>query len=277
MSSFDDDTGVRDTDEELLRGTAVNADLALTALVAMLRESAEAPGPRPTDALATLLRTGRVPGAVPAPVPIPLAASTAVPLAARLRRLASRAAGLGLAAKIALSAGVAVASVGTAAAIGGVPVAVQERATDTLGHIVAVFAPGSQRDTDNTSPAGPTQSPSGAADVPGPWGSASDRRTQHASPTDLPTGAELRGEVRKELPEPAESNRAAPAPGPGSASSRDATAPEPSSAEAQRTHAADRATDPGAGASNGNGPTDPQETATATPMPPEPDRSARRG
>ena len=134
MSSFDDDTGVRDTDEELLRGTAVNADLALTALVAMLRESVEAPGPRPTDALATLLRTGRVPPAVRAPAPIPLAASTAVPLAARLRRLASRAAGLGLAAKIALSAGVAVASVGTAAAIGGVPVAVQERATDTLGH-----------------------------------------------------------------------------------------------------------------------------------------------
>ena len=276
MSPFDDDTGVRDMDEELLRGMAVTADPALTALVAMLRESAEAPGPRPTDALATALRTGRVPGAVPAPAPIPVAASTAVPIAARLRRLASRAAALGLAAKIALTAGVAVASVGTAAAIVGVPAAVQERATETLGHIVAVFAPGSQRDADY-GPAGPSQSPSGAAVVPGASGSASDRPTQHASPTDVPSIAELRGEVRKELPEPAESNRAAPAGGPGSASSSHTTAPEPSSAAAQGTHAADRATDPRTGASNGDGPADPQATAPATPTPPEHTRPAGRG
>ena len=273
MSPFDDDTGMSAwSDEELLRGTAVNADPAMTALVAMLRESAEAPGPRPTDALATLLRTGRALGAVHAPAPIPVVASTAVPLAARLRRLASRAAALGLAAKIALTAGVAVASVGTAAAIGGVPAAVQERATETLGHIVAVFAPGSQRDSDN-GPAGPTQSPSGASVVPAASGSASDRPTQHASPTDLPSVAELRGDVRKELPEPAESNRAAPAGDPGSASSSDATAPDPSSAEAQ----GERATDPRTGASNGNGPADPQATAPAPPTPPEPTRAAGRG
>ncbi|HEX5332774.1 MAG TPA: hypothetical protein VFW79_09025 [Cellulomonas sp.] len=268
---------MRARDEELLRGTAVNADPALTALVAMLRESAEAPGPRPTDALATMLRTGRAPGAV---TPRPVAASTAVPLAVRVRRLTSRAAALGLAAKIALTAGVAVASVGTAAAVGGLPAGVQERASETLGHIVAVLAPGHQRDTDDGTPAAPTQSPNGAAALPGAAGSASQRPTQHASPADLAASAEARGEARKELPDAATSNRAVPAPGPGSADSGDSTAPGPSSAEAQDAHAADRAAGPSTGASNGTEATDQEATASATPTPtptPEQTRSAGRG
>ncbi|PVU82832.1 hypothetical protein DDP54_07235 [Cellulomonas sp. WB94] len=276
MSHFDDDMGVRDSDEELLRGRAINADPALTAFVAMLRESAEVPGPRPTDALATLLRTGRAPGAVSAPAPIPVAAWTAVPFAVRVRRLTSRVAALGLAAKIALTAGVAVASVGTAAAVGAVPDAVQERATQTLGHIVAVFAPGSQRDSDDSSTAGTSQSPNGGAVLPGASGSASDRPTQTASPTDLPTGAELRGEGRQPLPEPAVSNRAVPAYGPGSAAPGDTTAPGPSSAEAQGAHATDRAAAPGTDASNGSGQVDPGTTSTPTPTP-EPTHSAGRG
>lgn len=276
MSLFDDDKIMRAGDEELLRGTAVNADPALTALVAMLRESAEAPGPQPTDALATLLRTGRAPGTV---APRPVAASTAVPLAVRVRRLTSRAAALGLAAKIALTAGVAVASVGTAAAVGALPAGVQERASETLGHIVAVLAPGHQRDTDGA-PAAPTPSPSGVAALPGAAGSASQRPTQHASPTGLPTPADTRDEASKELPEPATSNRAVPAQGSGSADSRDSTAAGPSSAQAQDAHAADRAADPSPNATSGNDSSGREATASATPTPaptPEQTRSAGRG
>ncbi|CAN5355493.1 hypothetical protein BH11ACT1_BH11ACT1_02000 [soil metagenome] len=275
MSPFDDDRIMRAGDEELLRGTAVNAEPALTALVAMLRESAEAPGPRPTDALATLLRTGRAPGAV---APRPFAASKAVPLAVRLRRLMSRAAALGLAAKIALTAGVAVASVGTAAAVGGLPSGVQERASETLGHIVAVFAPGHQHDTDDGASTTPT--PNGAAALPGTAGSDSQRPTQDASPTDLPTSAEARGEARKGLPDAATSNRAAPEQGPGAAGSASSTAPGPSSAQAQDAHSADRAVDPSPGTSNGNEATGRETTAAATPTPtptPEQTRSAGRG
>jgi hypothetical protein len=275
VSPADDDTSMSAwSDEELLRGTAVNADPALTAFVAMLRESAEASGPRPTDALATVLRTGRVPGAVTARAPIPVAASTAVPLAVRVRRLTSRAAALGLAAKIALTAGVAVASVGTAAAVGGVPAGVQERATETLGHIVAVFAPGSRGDSDDGSLATPSQSPTGAA-AAGASGTASHRPTQQASPTALPTSAEPRSEARKELPGPATSNPVAPADRSGSSDSGDATVPGPSSAAAQDAHATDRPTEPSSGASNGSsGTSDGEPTPAATT---EPTHDASRG
>lgn len=271
MSPVDDDTSMRDwSDEELLRGAAVNADPALTALVAMLRESAETPGPRPTDALATVLRTGRAPRAVTARAPIPVAASTAVPLAARVRRLTSRAAALGLAAKIALTAGVAVASVGTAAAVGGVPAGVQERAAETLGHIVAVFRPG--HDADKVSPAAPGQSPSAAAVLPG----ASLRPTQHPSPTDLPTSA---GSGR-ELPDPATSNRADAA---GTAGSGEATAPGSSSTAANDAPATDRATGPHFGGSGSDAwRPSPAPTVAPTPAPTptpsaEPTRAANRG
>jgi hypothetical protein len=279
VSPVDDDTSMSAwSDEELLRGTAVNADPALTAFVAMLRESAEASGPRPTDALATVLRTGRVPGAVTARAPIPVAASTAVPLAVRVRRLTSRAAALGLAAKIALTAGVAVASVGTAAAVGGVPAGVQERATETLGHIVAVFAPGSRGDSDDGSLATPSQSPTGAA--AGASGTASHRPTQQASPTALPTSAEPRSEARKELPGPATSNPVAPADRSGSSDSGDATVPGPSSAAAQDAHATDRPTEPSSGASNGSSGTSDREPTPAAPTPApttEPTHDASRG
>jgi hypothetical protein len=284
MSPFDDDEDMRArSDEELLRGAAVDADPGLTALIAMLRESAEAPGPRPTDALATVLRTGRVPGAVTARAPIPVAASTAVPLAARFRRLASRAAALGLAAKIALTAGVAVASVGTAAAVGAVPAGVQERAAATLGHIVAVFTPGSHRDPDDGSGATPRPSPSGAAAIPDGSGTASHRPTPHASPTDLPTSAEPGGESRGGLPDPATSNRDLPADRRDSSGSGDATAPGQSSAAAQDAHATDRAPEPSSSPSNGgNGSSDRTPTAAATPEPtptptPEPTRAGNRG
>ena len=267
MSPVDDDTSMSAwSDEELLRGTAVNADPALQAFVAILRESAEVPGPRPTDALATVLRTGRVPRAAAAPAPIPVAASTAVPLAARLRRLTSRAAALGLAAKIALTAGVAVASVGTVAAVGGVPAGVQERAAETLGHIVAVFRPG--HDAGQGSPAAPGQSPSGAAAVPG----ASLRPTQHPSPTDLPTSA---GSGR-ELPDPATSNRADAA---GTAGSGEATAPGSSSTAAKDAPASDSATGPHLAGSGSTAwrPT-PAPTAAPTPAPTvAPTRAANRG
>jgi hypothetical protein len=269
VSPADDDTSMRAwSDEELLRGTAVNADPALTAFVAMLRESAEVPGPRPTDALATLLRTGRVPRAVTERAPIPVAASTAVPLAARVRRLASRAAALGLAAKIALTAGVAVASVGTVAAVGGVPAGVQERAAETLGHIVAVFTPGSHSDPDEVSPSAPGQSPSDAAAVPG----ASHRPTQRPSPTGLPTSTD----PGRELPDPATSNHADAA---GTAGSREATDPGSSSAAAQDTSATDRATEPNRSASGSNdGKPEPAPTAEPTPAPTaEPPHAANRG
>ena len=269
MSPFDDDVSMGAwSDEELLRGTAADPDPALTALVAMLRESAEAPGPRPTDALATLLRTGCAPGPVTPHAPIPVAASTAVPLATRLRRLTSRAAALGLAAKIALTAGVAVASVGTAAAIEGVPAGVQERAATTLGHIVAVFTPGAHGDPDEGAPATPTQSPNGAAAVPGASGTASHRPTQHALPTDLPTSAESGGESRGEFPDPATSKRADRADHVGSSGSGDAAAPGPSSAAAQDAHATDHATEPTRGASDSKTRRpDPASTTAATPEP----------
>jgi hypothetical protein len=265
VNPFDDDVSMRArSDEELLRGTAVNADPALTALVAMLRDSAEVPGPRPTDALATLLSTGRAPGALAAGAPIPVAASNTVPLGTRLRRLTSRAAALGLAAKIALTAGVAVASVGTVAAIDGVPADVQERAAATLDRIVEVFVPGSPADPDQGSPATPGQSPGDDAVVPGASGAASHRPTQHASPTDLPTS----DESGKELPEPATSNRADRADRVGSSGSEDAAAPGPSSAAAQDAHATDQATDPNRDASDSStGRSDPASTAAATPTP----------
>jgi hypothetical protein len=183
--SDDDQSMSARSDEELLRGLAADADPALTALVAMLRASADDPAPRPTDALATLLRTGRAPDPVAAAIPT----TVPVPLGTRLRRLTSRVAALGLAAKIALTAGVAVASVGAAATLHVGPDVVQRGAAATLGHLVQVFTPGSHAapDPGHHVPAEPAAGTGDDGAVPGV---PSHHPTSTESPTSLPKSAE---------------------------------------------------------------------------------------
>lgn len=200
--SDDDQSMSARSDEELLRGMAADADPALTALVAMLRASADDPAPRPTDALATLLRTGV------APVPVAARASrtstsVTIPFGTRLRRLSGRAAALGLAAKIALTAGVAVASVGAAATIHAGPEVVQERAAATWGSIVHVLAPASHAAPPHGAPAAPEGAAGDDEAVPG---APSHRPGSTASPTTLPAPAD----DRRVLLDPAGSDHTAP-------------------------------------------------------------------
>lgn len=119
MSRFDDDEDMRDrADEQLLAGAELPADRPLADLLGELRATATGPLPAPNPRLAAVLRDGLPPQPVPVPVEVPSGDRPAASTSARLLRWA---AGLGVAAKIALGAGVAVAAVTGAAELPGVP------------------------------------------------------------------------------------------------------------------------------------------------------------
>lgn len=138
MSLFDDDQDVR-ADEQLLAGLPVPGREALSSVLGRMRALADEPAPPPTPALAALLRDG-----------LPAADDTARERPTMTRTRALRAArwgaGLGLAGKILLGAGVAAAAVAGTATIPAVPDAVQvpvRTALTGLGHLLSGEAGGS--------------------------------------------------------------------------------------------------------------------------------------
>ena len=161
MTTFDDNQDMRSQDDELLAGRGVPGDGPLVDLVSALRTMAQAPAPAPNAALAALLADG-LPTKIAA-VPFPVVLGRAV------RKRATSAGrwvgGLGLAGKIVLGAGVAMAGVTGAATIPAVPDVVQNPAHAVLTDVGWVFggpaaphvapvptstSPGAHRDDDRT-------------------------------------------------------------------------------------------------------------------------------
>ncbi len=135
MSRFDDDEDV--TVDELLAGRTMPGPLADT--LGLLRAMADEPAPPPSPALAAVLQDG-LPVAV---LDLPVAAPGARSWALRGMRWA---AGLGMAAKVLLGAGVAMAAVAGTAALPMVPDSVQlpvRAALTDLGHLIPGSAGGS--------------------------------------------------------------------------------------------------------------------------------------
>ena len=179
MTAFDDNQDMRSQDDELLAGRGVPGDGPLVDLVSALRTMAQAPAPAPNAALAALLADG-LPTQVAA-VPFPVVLGRAV------RKRATSAGrwvgGLGLAGKIVLGAGVAMAGVTGAATIPAVPDVVQNPAHAVLTDVGWVFggpaaphvapvptstSPGAHRDDDPATtsavPAGGTGTSTGRGD-----------------------------------------------------------------------------------------------------------------
>ena len=140
MSAFDDDQDMTVHDDELLlTGQPVQSEPELAAFVAALRITAVEPAPHPSLALAALLRDGLPPqSATPGPARA-LAARHDRPV---LRNPLRTVAGLGLAAKILLGAGIAAATVTGAATIDGVPGTIQRPASAIVVGVVDLFRSG---------------------------------------------------------------------------------------------------------------------------------------
>ena len=152
MTTFDDNQDMGSQDDELLAGRGVPGDGPLVDLVSSLRTMAQAPAPAPSAALAALLADG-LPKKVAA-VPFPVVLGRAV------RHRATSASrwvgGLGLAGKVVLGAGVAMAGVTGAATIPAVPDVVQNPAHTVLTDVGWLFggsdAPGVAPVPTSTSP-----------------------------------------------------------------------------------------------------------------------------
>lgn len=139
MSGSDDHQDMRaQIDELLVTGQPVPGNDELAAFVAALRRAAEAPAPTPTPALSVILRDGLAPASSRTLVD----AGEHWSLRPRVRRLARYVAGLSLAAKIVLGAGVAVAAVTGAAGIDAVPAVVRVPASVILSAVVDLFTTG---------------------------------------------------------------------------------------------------------------------------------------
>ena len=177
MSTFDDNQDMRaQNDEPLLTGRAVPGEPELVDLVAALRRTADAPAPRPTPALSQLLREG-LPTQAPASIGTRSAGTASTRARRRLRTLWRYVAGLGLAGKIALGAGVAFAGVTGAATIGAVPDVIQAPARAVVEGVAHLFeqgtnapvAPVPTSSTTRTSGReAPRVTPGGAPSVHGP-------------------------------------------------------------------------------------------------------------
>lgn len=180
MSPFDDDQDMRaHQDELLLSGQPVPSEPELAAFVAVLRSTADVPAPRPSLALSTLLRDGLAPTSAPRPVRAVVARRDAP----RLRNPLRYVAGLGLAAKILLGAGVAAASVTGAATIDAVPDVVQRPASALVSGLVDLVTPGA------VVPKQPSSQPGGAgspASGNGPAGTATDGGAPATAPSAPP-------------------------------------------------------------------------------------------
>lgn len=179
MSPHDDDQDVqRFSDDRLLAGEPVSGEPELVAFVADLRAMARVPAPAPRADLAALLRDGlprtQVQEAVAGQDAV------VVPLAGRARRGLRYAAGLGLAAKLTLGAGVAAASVTGAATIDAVPDVLQRPAGALVDGVVDLVTRG---DRQGEGPEAPVQDPGPevpATEVP------EDQPTSTPTPTDRP-------------------------------------------------------------------------------------------
>jgi hypothetical protein len=137
VTAFDDDEDVRF--DELLAGRPVPGGDSLAAFLGQLRALADELAPAPTPALVAVLRDGLPVVALDHPAP---AAGARSPLLRGLRW----AAGLGVAGKILLGAGVAAAAVTGTATIPVVPDSVQapvRAALTDLGHLIPGSAGGS--------------------------------------------------------------------------------------------------------------------------------------
>lgn len=136
MRRFDDDVNV--TADDILAGSAPGNE-PLADVLGLLRAMADEPAPPPSPALAAVLRDG-LPAAVLDPLPRAAGAPSWV------RRGARWAAGLGVAAKVLLGAGVAMAAVAGTATLPLVPDSVQapvRAALTDLGHLIPGPAGGS--------------------------------------------------------------------------------------------------------------------------------------
>jgi hypothetical protein len=215
MSPFDDDQDMRaldDTDELLLTGQGVppaEAGLAgrdvsdgLAGFVAELRATAQEAAPRPSAALGALLRDGLPPSRVAVRSSARSAAGARSIRASAWRHPWRSVAGLGLAAKIVLGAGVAVASVGGAATIDAVPDAVQRPARAVVTGVAGLFSTDpAVRDPGAPAPVGTTSTtPSPTAVPPG------------ADPDDAVDGAPGEGNSVPAVPLPAVPLPAVPLP-----------------------------------------------------------------
>lgn len=137
MSRFDDDEDVMADD--MLAGRSVPGREPLADVLGLLRAMADEPAPPPSPALAAVLRDG-LPAAVLDPLPPAAGAQS------WLLRGARWAAGLGVAAKVLLGAGVAMAAVAGTATLPLVPPSVQvpvRTALTDLGHLIPGSAGGS--------------------------------------------------------------------------------------------------------------------------------------
>ena len=184
MSTFDDNQDMRaQRDELLLAGHAVPDEPGIVDLVATLRRSVDAPAPRPTPALAVLLRDGLAATAI-----VPARAAATEGARRPLRRVWRYVAGLGLAGKIALGAGVAFAGVTGAATIGAVPHAIQAPARAVVHGVEHLFAPGSHAPVVPVPASSSAHSP--ASDAPRPTSSGAQPADSGHSPTSRPTPQE---------------------------------------------------------------------------------------
>jgi len=242
MSLWNDDDDVR-TDELLRSGRPAPGDEPLAGVLGGIRALLDEPAPPPTPALSTLLRDGLPTGS-------PTPASAHPP---RWRRVLRWGTGLGVTGKILLGASVAAAGVTGAAAIPGVPDAVQVPVRDALsdlGHLLsgpetpvpappATSAPGTSASGDGDSPPGPDSPSVPPRATPAvPEGDDERPATPPADPqrpSDVPTGRPTQVPVGppSDLPTPSAKDqgdhRATPggnAPGAGS-SGQEADAPSP--------------------------------------------------
>jgi hypothetical protein len=193
VSTFDDNQDMRaQNDELLLTGQVVPGEPELVDLVTALRRTADAPAPRPTAALSQMLREGLPTQAAADAAPTRTGSRRA---RRRLRTVWRYVAGLGLAGKIALGAGVAFAGVTGAATIGAVPDVIQAPARAVVEGVAHLFAPGGGAPV----PSAPVSSPARASDHETPratpGGASSDHgpATRPTHPVTVPSaGAEGR-------------------------------------------------------------------------------------
>jgi hypothetical protein len=188
MSTFDDNQDMRaQSDELLLTGHAVPDEPGLVDLVATLRRTVDAPAPRPTPALAMLLRDGLT-ATETAPAQVPVRAAATAGARRPLRRVWRYVAGLGLAGKIALGAGIAFAGVTGAATIGAVPDVIQAPARAVVNGVEHLFAPRSNAPVVPVPVSSSTHSP--ATEAPRPTSSGEPPASPGHAPTSRPSPQE---------------------------------------------------------------------------------------
>lgn len=195
MSAFGDDLDMgRSWDDRLLAGERVEGDVALVTLVAALRASRTQPAPAPNATLSHLLQHG---SALPAGS---LAVGVRAPARSRARALAGRFAALGLAAKVAVGTGVALAAVGTTAVTNQLPGPAQQAVEGAASRIADVLTGGQ--------PVPPSQPGTVPPELPSPATSpATPQPPAVVPPQPVQQPPARRGAVPPQVPAPAAPER----------------------------------------------------------------------